>query len=60
MNKKDFKEQDIKIGIVWILQAKPIRKATESYWMHELRKTFLYGLNNDDDDDYDELFFYYA
>ena len=42
--------------------AKTIRKARESYWMHALRKTFLYSLNNDDDDDDDddELFFYYG
>ena len=26
--------------------AKPLRKARETYWMHELRKIFPYGLNN--------------
>ena len=26
--------------------AKPLRKAKETYWMHELRTIFLYGLND--------------
>ena len=28
------------------LAAKPIRKAREIYWMHELRTIFSYGLND--------------
>ena len=27
------------------LAARPIRKATEKYWMHELRTNFKHGLN---------------
>ena len=25
---------------------KPLRKSRETYWMHELRTIFLYGLND--------------
>ena len=32
--------------------AKPIRKARETYWMHELRIIFLYRLNDRIEDEF--------